>query len=106
MFKKYMQIPLFTKLLAALVLGAAAGFAFGKDILVLKPLGTIFLNLLKMAALPLIVFNLIAGISSLDDPKMFGRVGLKIMIYYALTTVVAILVGTLADGYGDKRRAL
>ena len=98
MFKKYMQIPLFTKLLAALVLGAAAGFAFGKDILVLKPLGTIFLNLLKMAALPLIVFNLIAGISSLDDPKMFGRVGLKIMIYYTLTTVVAILVG-LGAGY-------
>lgn len=98
MFKKYMEIPLFTKLLTALVLGGAAGMSFGKDILVIRPLGTIFLNLLKMAALPLIVFNLIAGISSLEDPKAFGRVGLKIMIYYTITTVIAIFVG-LGVGY-------
>jgi len=93
MWKKYQEIPLFVKLLAALAAGAAAGFILGPKAAALKPLGTIFLNLLKMAALPLIVFNLIAGISSLDDPRAFGRVGVKILLYYALTTVVAILVG-------------
>lgn len=90
---KYRKIPLLTKLLAAMVLGIILGAVFGERILVVQPLGTIFLNLLKMAALPLIVVNLISGISSLDDPKIFGRVGLKIMFYYCITTVIAIIMG-------------
>jgi hypothetical protein len=55
----------------------------------------VFLNLLKMAALPLVVVNLIAGIASLDDPKSFGRVGGKIMVYYFGTTAIAIVIGLL-----------
>lgn len=90
---KYRKIPLLTKLLAAMVLGIILGAVFRERILVIQPLGTVFLNLLKMAALPLIVVNLISGISSLDDPKIFGRVGLKIMFYYCITTVIAIIMG-------------
>lgn len=93
MIKKYKKIPLLTKLLVAMLAGIILGAVFGERITVIKPLGTVFLNLLKMAALPLIVVNLISGISSLDDPKIFGRVGLKIMIYYMLTTFVAIVMG-------------
>jgi Na+/H+-dicarboxylate symporter len=48
--------------------------------------------------LPLIIVNLIAGIASLDDPKVFGRIGFRIIVYYALTTAVAIVLG-LAAGY-------
>lgn len=91
MMEKYRKIPLLTKLLVAMVIGIILGAVFGEKINVIKPLGTIFLNLLKMAALPLIVVNLISGISSLDDPKIFGRVGIKIMFYYCITTVVAIV---------------
>jgi Na+/H+-dicarboxylate symporter len=91
--QRYKKIPLFTKLLVAMVIGAILGAIFGEKILVLQPFGTVFLNLLKMAALPLIIVNLIAGISSLNDPKIFGRVGLKIMVYYFATTVVAIILG-------------
>ena len=93
MIKKYKTIPLLTKLLVAMLAGIILGAVFGEQITVIKPLGTVFLNLLKMAALPLIVVNLISGISSLDDPKIFGRVGLKIMIYYMITTFVAIVMG-------------
>ena len=92
------KIPLLTKLLIAMVIGIILGAIFGEKITVIKPFGSVFLNLLKMAALPLIVVNLIAGISSLNDPKIFGRVGVKILCYYALTTVLAIIVG-IFTGY-------
>lgn len=91
----YKKTPLLTKLFIAMILGVILGSIFGEKILVIQPLGTIFLNLLKMAALPLVIVNLISGISSLDDPKIFGRVGIKIMLYYTLSTAVAITVGLL-----------
>lgn len=96
--QKYKKIPLLTKLLIAMIIGIFLGAVFGERILFAEPLGTIFLNLLKMAALPLVVVNLISGISSLDDPKILGRVGIKIMLYYILTTIGAIILGIVA-GY-------
>ena len=92
------KVPLLTKLLIAMVVGIMLGAIFGEKITVIKPFGTVFLNLLKMAALPLVIVNLIAGISSLNDPKIFGRVGVKILVYYAVTTILAIVVGILT-GY-------
>lgn len=93
--QKYKKTPLLTKLLIAMIIGVIIGAIFGESISVIQPLGSIFLNLLKMAALPLVIVNLISGISSLDDPKIFGRVGLKIMLYYTLTTAGAIVLGLL-----------
>lgn len=93
MWEKYKKTSLLVKLLGAMIVGAILGMIFGERITVIKPLGTIFLNLLKMAALPLIVVNLIAGIASLDDPKNFGRIGGKILAYYFVTTAVAICLG-------------
>ncbi len=93
LWQKYKKVPLLRKLLVAMILGILLGIIFGEPINVIKPFGTVFLNLLKMAALPLVVVNLISGIASLDDPKSFGRIGGKIMIYYCLTTVGAIIIG-------------
>lgn len=93
LWQKYKKIPLLTKLMVAMVLGVLLGIVFGESITVLKPFGTVFLNLLKMAALPLVVVNLISGIASLDDPKSFGRVGGKIVVYYFATTAVAVVLG-------------
>jgi Na+/H+-dicarboxylate symporter len=89
----YKKTSLLLKLLIALVLGGILGAIFGEKIFIVRSLGTIFLTLLKMAALPLIIVNLISGISSLGDPKIFGRIGIKILIYYFFTTVIAIIVG-------------
>lgn len=93
MWQKYKKISLLTKLLVAMVIGIIIGIIFKEDIIIIKPLGTIFLNLLKMAAIPLIVVNLISGIASLDDPRNFGRIGVKIIIYYFFTTAIAIIFG-------------
>jgi len=89
----YKGIPHLTKMLTALILGAIVGFVLGEKATVLQPLGTLFLNFLKMLTVPLVMCNLISGISSMDDPKMAGRVGGKILLYYMATTAFAVAVG-------------
>ena len=94
-FAFYRSIPLLKKLLIAMIIGILLGIIFGESVNVIKPVGTVFLNLLKMAALPLVLVNLISGIASLDDPKSFGRIGGKIIVYYFITTAVAITLGLI-----------
>ena len=71
------RLSLLTKLLVSMIIGVVLGVIFGTDILVIQPLGTLFLNLLKLIALPLVICSLIAGISSVSDMKSVGRCGLK-----------------------------
>lgn len=59
----------------------------------ITPFGTIFLNLLKFIAVPLILASLITGIASLSDVKKLSRIGGKTIAIYLSTTVVAILIG-------------
>ena len=59
----------------------------------IKPLGTIFVKLLKLIAVPLILASLIKGISDLKDISKFASIGLKTVVIYVLTTVVAICIG-------------
>lgn len=91
-WRRYLAFPLIYKLAIALVLGAAVGLLVGPEIAVIEPLGTIFLRLLQMMVVPVVVFTLVVGVSS-GSAGQFGRVGVKIMVYYMLTTVVAIALG-------------
>ena len=59
----------------------------------IKPLGTIFVKLLKLIAVPLILASLIKGISDLKDISKFTSIGLKTIIVYVFTTIVAICIG-------------
>ena len=88
----YKKIPLLTKMLTALLLGVIVGLLMGKDAAILAPLGSFFLKLLQMVAMPLIIVNLLAGICSLGDPKLFGKIGAKVLVYYMATTVFAMVV--------------
>lgn len=58
-----------------------------------KPFGTIFINLLKLIAMPLIFFSLISGIGNLKDISKLSRMGAKTIGFYIFTTVVAISIG-------------
>lgn len=91
--KKWRSISFVYKMIGALILGAIAGLIFGEKVSSIAWIGTLFVKLLQMGALPLIFFSLIAGIASMDDPKLFGRVGIGIMAYYILTTALAAFVG-------------
>lgn len=69
----------------------------------IAPWGTIFINLLKLIAVPLVLFSIIQGIASLSDTSSLGRMGLKTIGLYLMTTVLAvstglILVNTLKPG--------
>lgn len=59
----------------------------------IAPFGTIFLNLLKLIAIPLIIASLIAGVASLSDLKKLSRIGGKTIALYVATTVIALVVG-------------
>ncbi|HEY9082453.1 MAG TPA: dicarboxylate/amino acid:cation symporter [Vicingaceae bacterium] len=59
----------------------------------IAPWGEIFINLLKLIAIPLVLFSIIVGISGLSDIKRLGRVGVKTLGIYLLTTVFAVSLG-------------
>ena len=61
----------------------------------IKPLGTIFVKLLKLIAIPLILASLIKGISDLKDISKFKTIGSKTIVTYIITTVVAISIGLI-----------
>jgi Na+/H+-dicarboxylate symporter len=94
------KVALHWKILIGMVIGIVFGFIMnavdgGKDFVTdwIKPFGTIFINLLKLIAVPLILASLIKGISDLKDISKIKKMGLKTMIIYMLTTLVAIIIG-------------
>ena len=86
-----------------MLVGVAFGFAMwkvdgGKDFVIdwIKPWGKIFVNLLKLIAIPLIVASLLKGISDLKDISKFRKIGGRSILIYVGTTVVAICIGLVA----------
>jgi len=61
----------------------------------IKPFGDIFINILKLIAVPLVLFSIISGVASLGDPAKLGRLGVKTVATYLLTTMTAVMVGLL-----------
>ena len=88
------------KILIAMGLGVIVGFLYNDsltqdntfyDLIIL--LGDIFIRLLKMVIVPLVLTSIIIGISSINDRAKIGRMGLKTLIYYISTSLIAILIG-------------
>lgn len=83
-------------MILGILFGVAMAFTEGGDSFVsnwIKPLGTIFVKLLKLIAVPLIVASLIKGISDLKDISKFKNIGLRTILIYIGTTVIAITIG-------------
>ncbi len=59
----------------------------------IQPLGDIFINILKLIAVPLVLFSIIGGVASLGDIKKLGRLGAKTLGLYLLTTFFAVTLG-------------
>ena len=59
---------------------------------ILSPVGTIFLNLIKMLVVPIVFFSIILGVMGLGDPKELGRVGSKSILFFLATTALAIML--------------
>lgn len=61
----------------------------------IAPFGTIFINLLKLIAVPLVLFSIINGVANIGDPASLGRMGGKTLLAYLITTVLAVTLGLL-----------
>ncbi|SOC80280.1 Na+/H+-dicarboxylate symporter [Salinimicrobium sediminis] len=61
----------------------------------IAPFGTIFINLLKLIAVPLVLFSVISGVANIGDPASLGRMGGKTLLAYLLTTVLAVTLGLM-----------
>jgi Na+/H+-dicarboxylate symporter len=88
----YFKSNLLLRILIGLVAGAVVGLIVGPSIAVINPLGDLFVRLLKMIVMPVVLLSLIVGASSIS-PARLGRVGIKIIAYYLVTTVVAVAIG-------------
>lgn len=70
-------------------------FAGGKEFVIdwVKPFGTIFINLLKLIAIPLIIVSLIKGVSDLKDVTQLSSLGIRTLGFYIATTIIAVTLG-------------
>lgn len=82
-----------TRILIGMVIGSLIGAMAGPDIVVIQPIGDLFIRLLVLAAIPLVFFNLLAGLTALSDVRTFGRLAARIMSYFVLTDVIALCLG-------------
>ncbi len=74
------------------LVASVSGFAeFTTDYI--KPVGTIFINLLKLIAVPLVLASLVVGVTSLNDATKLSRMGGKTVGIYIVTTIFAITIG-------------
>jgi len=96
---KSKRFPLWLKIILGMVIGVLWGllavFTGLKEFTLdwIKPFGTIFLNLLKLIAVPLIFVSLVKGISSLTDISRLSRLGLKTIGLYLISTLIATTLG-------------
>lgn len=96
------KIPLHVQILLGLVLGLAFGilsivFGWSAEFTInwIKPFGTIFINSLKMIAVPLVLASLIVGVANLGDVSKLSRIGGKTIGTYFVTTIIAVTIGLL-----------
>ena len=122
------KLALHWQILLGMLLGVIfalimVNFDFGKDFIKdwIKPFGTIFINSLKLIAIPLILAALIKGVSDLKDISKLSKMGGRTIVIYIITTVIAVSIGLvlvnivkpgnsisdktrteLVDGYSNK----
>lgn len=94
-----MKLALHWKIIIGLVLGVIWAIVSSQlgwsDFTInwIAPFGTIFINLLKLIAVPLVLFSIISGVAGLGDPSSLGRMGAKTLGFYFATTILAVGLG-------------
>ncbi|WP_369750918.1 dicarboxylate/amino acid:cation symporter [Pontibacter sp. BAB1700] len=95
------KLALHWQILIGMALGVAWGISASSFGLIeftadfIKPFGTIFINLLKLIAVPLVLVSLITGVASLSDVSKLSRIGTKTIGMYIMTTIVAVVLGLI-----------
>lgn len=104
------SMALWKKILIGMIAGVIVGAIMGPSAELLKPIGTLFINAIKMLIVPLVFCSLVVGVTAMKDTAKMGRIGLKAIFIYLATTAVAISIGLglgtlLAPGAGLNMQA-
>lgn len=96
-----MSLPM--QMLAGLVLGVVIGAFVSSDLATtwFKPLGDLFIRLIRMVVVPLVFATLVAGAAGIADVSKLGRVAIKTILVFAVTTAIAVMFGLLFAGAID-----
>src|SRR4051794_1623608 len=86
---------LYVQVLCAIVIGVLLGHFYPETGAQMKPLGDLFIKLIKMLIAPIIFCTVVHGIASMEDMKKVGRVGMKAIIYFEVMTTLALIVGLI-----------
>ena len=93
------KLSLTAKIFIGLVLGVLLGLALQGNPAIatgyIKPIGTIYLNLIKMIVVPVVLLSIIQGIISLQDIRKVGSIGVRTVLYYMVTTALAVTIGLI-----------
>ncbi len=93
------KLQLTTKILLGLLLGVVVGLLLGGSPEIateyIKPFGDLFLRMIKMIIVPLVLSSLVVGAASIGDVRKLGRIGGKTIVYYLVTTAIAIVIGLI-----------
>lgn len=87
------HMALWKKIFIGLCLGLLVGLLFKDVALMLKPVGTLFINMIKMLIVPLVFVTLVTGITSMEDLSKMRRIGIKTFSIYLVTTAIAVAIG-------------
>lgn len=93
--KEKKKLSLAAKTFIGFGLGIVIGLVFGEKATIVKPLGTIFLNMIKMIVVPMVFFSITAGVASLGDLKKLRNIGVKVVGLYALTSALCVGLGLI-----------
>ncbi|SEL74391.1 dicarboxylate/amino acid:cation symporter [Haloferax larsenii] len=92
LWQQYRSVSIVYRIGVAFVLGSILGLVVGQPATALKPIGDLFVRLLKMLIVPIVVFTLLMGVRQLS-PSSLGRVGGQVVGLYAVTSALAVAIG-------------
>lgn len=97
-FKGWRRLALWKQIFIALIAGLVVGVGlnmsgFPEVAVSIKPIGDLFIRGIKMLIVPLVFVSLVTGVSSLDNISTMGRLSIKTVALYLITTAVAIVIG-------------
>lgn len=91
-WKRYVDSSFVLKMSIGFILGIIVGIIFGEKAGVLDPFGKVFINLLSLVAIPIIFLTVVLAVKNMNLSQL-GRMGGKLVIYYAITTAAAVFIG-------------
>ncbi|KQM13728.1 sodium:dicarboxylate symporter [Sphingomonas sp. Leaf24] len=89
----WFAIPLWKRVVGALLLGIAIGLLWPAGAAAIKIIGDLFVRLIKMLVVPVVLITIAAGIASLGDPRRLGGIGGRTVALFAVTTLLAVSIG-------------